>query len=60
MTAALDDFSAIKHQNLMGINNGAEAVSDYQHSGLTLDLLNGLLHQTLTLAVKGTGGLIKN
>ena len=27
---------------------------------MTLHLLNGLLHQALTGAVKGTGGLIKN
>lgn len=58
--AALHDLSVVRHANLIRILDGAQSVG-HRHGCTRLhQVIEGILHQPLTLGVKRRGSLIKD
>src|SRR5687768_15269249 len=52
MGSVLDDSAPIEHQNLVGMRDGGQSVSDHEHRSPLEQPVDGSLHQTLGLRVE--------
>jgi hypothetical protein len=60
MLAALHDFALIENVYLVSILDGREAVGNGDGCATLHKALQGFLHQSLRLGIKGRGSLIEN
>ena len=58
--AALHDFALLQHAYRVGILDRRQAVGNYQRGAAAHEVVEGLLHQVLTLGVECRGGLVEN
>ena len=60
VTAPLDDAAAVEHQDLVGADDGGQAMGDH-HGGATRERRGQrLLHQRLVLGIEVAGGLVEH
>ena len=59
MRSRLNDLPTRDHSNAIGFVNGGEAVSNDNACSSLPGLVQGLLHNLLTLSVQGRGGFIQ-
>ena len=60
MGAALGDPAALDHHDLVGVDDGGEAVGDHDHGAAMADARQGALDGGLGLVVHGAGGLVQH
>ena len=60
MCAAFDDGAMLKHENLVGLTNGAEAVGDHETGATLHQALESFLNQALGGGVDTGGGFIED
>ena len=60
VSAALDDFSVLQHDNAVGVADGGQAMGDDQSSPISYQSLERFLHGAFAFIIERAGSLIED